>query len=110
MRTRSLSFVAALASVCCAQPSIAADLPRRYEQPVSLVQPNWMGFYFGGQTGAILNGRGDRLVVSEDGGPLVLPPLGGRGGRTGVAARSKARPSFKACMPVITGASTGRPS
>ena len=85
MRTRSLSFVAALASVCCAQPSIAADLPRRYEQPVSLVQPNWMGFYFGGQTGAILNGRGDRLVVSETVVPSCSRPSGGRGGRTGVA-------------------------
>lgn len=85
MKTRSLSVVSALASGLCAQPSSAADLPIRHERPVSLVQPSWTGFYFGGQTGAILDRRGDRFITSGDGGPVAVTTFGGRGGRTGVA-------------------------
>lgn len=88
MKAISLGLLVVLPSVLCAQASSAADLLRRSEPAIGPHQlpPSWTGFYFGGQTGGIINGADNRLVSSGDGGPIAATTFGGRGGRTGVTA------------------------
>src|SRR4051794_12722508 len=87
MKTPSLGLLVVLPGVLCAQASSAADLLSRSVPVVAPLPPppSWSGFYVGGQFGGIVNGAGDRLVTSGDGGPIATSTFGGRGGQTGVA-------------------------
>lgn len=63
----------------------AADLPARVSPPAPIfVVQDWTGLYLGGQIGTVVDSK-DRSFASGDGGLIIPPGFGGRGGRTGNA-------------------------
>ena len=85
MKTCSFGFIAAAAALLASHPANAADPVRQVPSFVAAPQPAWAGFYFGAQFGGIVDGDDGRRITSGDGGPVVIPTFGGRGGRSGIA-------------------------
>ncbi|WP_375465928.1 outer membrane protein [uncultured Methylobacterium sp.] len=85
MRLRLFGVILAIGGALAASPSRAADLPVRSAVTPVFVEAGWSGFYFGAQVGAIVDGARGRTVARGDGGLVVPPGFGGRGGRTGNA-------------------------
>ncbi|ACL59332.1 outer membrane protein [Methylobacterium nodulans] len=85
MVIRASALGAAAAGLLASQASRAADLPAQAAPIPAFVVQDWSGFYVGSHLGGVVSGRGERRVVSGDGGGLIPAGFGGRGGRTGIA-------------------------